>query len=74
MGLAAATKQSAYRRRVKAGRLVIPIEVDEDLVVEALKASERLSPHGAVDRSILSRELARIIWDWAEEWTFEEER
>jgi hypothetical protein len=72
MGLAAATKQSAYRARLKRGRLVLSIEVDEDLVIEALKASERLFPHAAIDRSTIARELAQVISDWAFEWTTDE--
>ncbi len=71
MGLAAATKQDAYRRRRAAGRLVVPVEVDEDLVIEALKASERLSLYAAIDRNVIARELARVISDWALEWSDE---
>jgi hypothetical protein len=72
MALAPATKQSAYRARLKKGRLVCPVEIDEDLVLQALRASERLSPFGAVDRNVLSRALAQIVEDWAFEWTTDE--
>jgi hypothetical protein len=60
--------QRHYQRR-KAGRVVLPIEVDEDLLAERLIEAGLLHWHEAEDREAITRATERIIKIFSEEST-----
>jgi hypothetical protein len=64
-----ANRQDRYNTRRRAGRTVLPIEVDHDAVVLALIESGRLSEDQALRRDLVSRAVAEIVTDWAARWS-----
>jgi hypothetical protein len=64
----AATKKRAYRRRLRAGRIVLKLEVGECELAEALIRAERLTPAESADRTVLTREGESILADFIARW------
>lgn len=60
----AAERQRAHRRRQAAGKVVLPVEVDEVAITEALIAANLLSPQDADHRRKIAAALAVVIATW----------
>jgi hypothetical protein len=59
-----AAAKRRYRRRLRAGRIVLRIEVAECELAEALIRAERLTTDESADRAVLTREAMSIIEDF----------
>ncbi|MFM9859268.1 hypothetical protein RUR49_12390 [Pseudoxanthobacter sp. M-2] len=56
-----ADRMRQLRQRRAAGRIVLPVEVDEGRLVDVLIASRRLHPSAADDRDSIRRALEGLI-------------
>jgi hypothetical protein len=56
-----AERMRQLRQRRAAGRIVLPIEVDEGRIVDVLIASRRLNPSAADDRESIRKALQKLI-------------
>jgi hypothetical protein len=65
--LAPAVKQRRYRLRMKEGLSVVTLDLDLDLVREALVACGQLTPQQAQTPDLMKRELMELVHTWA--WT-----
>lgn len=61
-------KQRDYRRRLRAGKVILRIEVDELSFAAALVESGRLCDADTADRCKLERRGGEIIGQWIERW------
>lgn len=59
--MSSADRVRAYRRRRDAGRVVLPVEVNEVDTVEALIEAGRLLPHEAEDRGAVAVAISKLI-------------
>jgi hypothetical protein len=64
----AAAKKRAYRRRLRDGKIVLKLEVDECELAAALIASERLSEAESTQRDALARATEAVMREWCERW------
>jgi hypothetical protein len=64
----AAIKKRKYRRRLRDGLIVLPIEVSETELAEALIASERLSEDDTASRDALTRATETVVREWCDRW------
>jgi len=64
----AALKKRRYRRRLRDGLIVLPIEVIETKLAEALIASERLSEDDTASRDALKRAAETFVREWCNRW------
>lgn len=71
---AAALRQRRARARRKAGRVQLKIEVDEDLVSEALRLYSGFSESPEHRRRLLERRVAEVVETWAERWLSQRDR
>jgi hypothetical protein len=60
----AAAKKRAYRRRLRAGRIVLKVEVGECELAEALIRAERVRADAALARDALQHEAEAILQDF----------
>jgi hypothetical protein len=60
----AAAKKRAYRRRLRAGRIVLKVEVGECELAEALIRAERVTADAALARDALQHEAEAILQDF----------
>jgi hypothetical protein len=60
----AAARQQRYRARVRDGRVVLTVEVDEVALSEALVATGFISPEYADDRQALETALEYVVHLW----------
>ena len=60
-----ADRQRRRRRRAAAGLVVLPVEVDEHAVAEALLASGRLDEVAALDRLRVAAAVGGLVAEWA---------
>ena len=60
----AAAKKRAYRRRLRAGRIVLKVEVGECELAEALIRAERVGADAALARDALQHEVGEIVRDF----------
>lgn len=56
-----ADRMRAMRKRRAAGRIVLPVEVDEGRLVDVLIASRRLQPWAADNRDSIRKALEELI-------------
>lgn len=56
-----AERMRMHRQRIAAGRIVLPVEVDEGRLVDVLIASRLLHPSAADDRDSIRRALEGLI-------------
>jgi hypothetical protein len=63
---AARTRRSRARR--KRGLLLLPVEIDEHALVDALTKSTRISGDEGLDRKRLAKEAAAIVDDFIARW------
>src|SRR5262245_64758299 len=64
----AAAKKRAYRRRLRAGRIVLKLEVSEADLAEAMIAAERLTEAETTRRDALNRAAEGVLTEWCERW------
>lgn len=62
----AAERQRRHRQRLRAGRAVWQIEVDETRAIEALLASGAVTDEESRDRRQLERAVAEMLAEWSE--------
>lgn len=60
----AAERQRAHRRRQAAGKVVLPVEVDEISLCEALIAANLLSPQDTDHPQKIATALAAVVSTW----------
>ena len=65
--MSGAARQRRRRDRERDGRVVWPIEVDDDATVAALIAAGFLTEDEARDRRACAMALARVVRIWTEE-------
>jgi hypothetical protein len=65
----AGLRQKRSRARRKRGLLLLPVEIDEHALVEALNKSTRISGDEGLDRHRLAKEVAAIVDDFIERWS-----
>jgi hypothetical protein len=61
-------RQRRSRRRRKAGRALLQIEVDEFRLIDALISSGRLTPDEGLARARVEKALANLVDDWTARW------
>lgn len=59
-----AERQRAHRRRQAAGKVVLPVEVDEISLCEALIAANLLSQQDADDSRKVAAALSAVVSTW----------
>jgi hypothetical protein len=64
----AAERKRRHRARDRQGRKVFDVEVREDAVIKALRASGRVPADKIPTRARIETELAEILAFWAERW------
>jgi hypothetical protein len=64
----AALKKRRYRRRLRDGKIVLKLEVDECELAEALIAAERLTEAESTQRDALTRATESMLRDWCDLW------
>jgi hypothetical protein len=60
--------QRRSRRRRKAGRVVLRIEVDEFRLIDSLLAAHRLTEADGLDRRRVEAAVSRLLADWVTRW------
>jgi hypothetical protein len=56
-----AARQRRHHRRVVNGRMIVPVEIDDTAVPEALMRHKLLAADAGEDREAIGRALARLI-------------
>ena len=67
-----ALKKQRYRRRLRDGLIVLPIEVRECELAEAMLRSERLTERQAASRDELKRATEDVVREWWQRWLGQE--
>jgi len=63
-----AARQAAWRQRQKLCKVVLPIELDEHALAEALIRSRWLDANETQDRELVARAVGDIISEWITRW------
>jgi len=64
----AAEKKRRYRKRLRDGKIVLHVEVDECELAQAMIASERLTEAESTQRDALNRAAEGVLREWCERW------
>jgi len=64
----AALKKRRYRKRLRDGVIVLPIEVPEAELAEAMIASERLTEAETTRRDALTHAAEDVLREWCARW------
>jgi hypothetical protein len=64
----AALKKRRYRRRLRDGLIVLPIEACEVEIVEALIISGRLTEAESISRDAITRAAEGVLREWCQRW------
>jgi hypothetical protein len=64
----AALKKRRYRRRLRDGKIVLRLEVNECELAHALIASERLTERQTASRSELESATGDVLREWCARW------
>ena len=63
-----AARQAAWRQRQKLCKIVVPIEVEEHALAEALISSRWLTANETQDREQVARAVGEIVAEWTMRW------